>query len=311
MFTPQYNQGIRTYDGGLRQNYPVQQLLDDHPGTDFVAFYLGPERYEPDKKRRVFWDLYSLILEPNDAELVAKYKDRTVIIDTRPIGVLDFELTDVEKDYLLACGRAGAHRMVNKDSPERKAAVAARDALKEKVEAARKKKATTRRRRRILKALLVIAFATGLYFGWDHVTASIAWAKTAIYRVLGIDSPARWSWSQLDPVTADRLVPAISKDNAARAVKSHGGTPPANTCYAYECSHRPGRIALRPAVQSQFRMAISYGDTGDADPMSSSTLQVDPSRNRVILVLFPLDAAAEKIIGTDGPGAIVDPSHSW
>jgi len=136
VFTPQADQGINTYDGGLHQNYPVEQLLKDHPDIPFVSLFLGSEVYEP-VRQRVIIDVFSIWMEGADAEAVAQYRDRTVIIDARPIGTLDFALSDDEKYYLLTCGRAGALSHLCDGSPECHEAWAARDKLKVIIESAR------------------------------------------------------------------------------------------------------------------------------------------------------------------------------
>lgn len=52
VFVPQQHQGFRTFDGGLQQNYPVRQLLEEDANTKFLGMYLGPEVYKPKQRRR-------------------------------------------------------------------------------------------------------------------------------------------------------------------------------------------------------------------------------------------------------------------
>jgi len=172
IFTPQAEQGINTFDGGVHQNFPVEQLLKDHPDTPFISLYLGPEIYEPHRPRFVFQDLLSIWTEGADAETISKYKSRTVIIDPRPIRTLDFELSEDEKSYLHACGRAGALSHLRRGGEEHSAAISARDALKARVRNYREWKRKRRRLRRgIIVALFVAIFvATRL---WPNVKQGV------------------------------------------------------------------------------------------------------------------------------------------
>lgn len=109
VFTPMSQYGMRVFDGGLKHNYPVEELLADYPQTQFVGMYLGTKVYEGDAKASgILSDLWNIWLEATDEEALAKYKGRTVIIDPRPIRTLDLELVDIEKNFLLKEGRAAA-----------------------------------------------------------------------------------------------------------------------------------------------------------------------------------------------------------
>ncbi len=137
VFTPQYDQGIQTYDGGIHQNYPVEEFLRSYPNQSFVSLFLGTEHYEPVRSRAVIWDLLSIVTEGSDAESVSKYREQTVIIDTRPIGVLDFSLSDDEKVFLSTCGLAGAVSHICDGTERQKQVLKERDDLREKIKHAR------------------------------------------------------------------------------------------------------------------------------------------------------------------------------
>jgi hypothetical protein len=113
-FQPQIFDGRRVYDGGLLNNYPVQIFLEQKsPGMpngtgNFIALYLGSEQPPPLKRRFVFAELLSVWLDRNDTKIIDEYRSQTVIIDTTPIGTIDFDLTDQEKDFLVLIGRAAA-----------------------------------------------------------------------------------------------------------------------------------------------------------------------------------------------------------
>ena len=154
VFIPQSDQGLRAYDGGLQHNYPINDLLSTHPGTPFISLYLGSEVYEPVRQRWVISDLISIWTESSDPDALNRYRDRTVIIDPRPIGTLDFSLTDTEKEFLLACGRAGAVMHLSGEGEECSEARRIRDELKSRVEMGRR---ATRRRRLMMMYLLLLA----------------------------------------------------------------------------------------------------------------------------------------------------------
>jgi predicted acylesterase/phospholipase RssA len=109
IFTPEKEQGLDIFDGGTQNNYPVDILLQHNPNTKFVGLYLGDEFFEGFPKRRgiigIAKKLFSIWTEALDIESLRKYKDNTIIIDPRPISLLDFSLNEEEKQFLLQCGR--------------------------------------------------------------------------------------------------------------------------------------------------------------------------------------------------------------
>ena len=168
-FVPQADQGINTYDGGIHQNYPVEQLLKVWPNTPFISLFLGPEVYEP-VRQGVISDVFSIWTEGADAETVSQYRKQTVIIDPRPIETLDFELSEEEKAYLLACGCAGALAHLSNESPEHLEAKTACEELKAKVQIVRRNRRRNRWIRGGLKTMGVVAIGVGLcaayWFFW-------------------------------------------------------------------------------------------------------------------------------------------------
>ncbi len=109
VFWPQMDRGMRVLDGGIQNNYPVDILLQEHPETDFIGLYLGPEIYEGENRRGwLFSDLISIWTEAADAEALEKYQNQTVIIDPRPISTIDFNLSEDEKTFLMQAGRTAA-----------------------------------------------------------------------------------------------------------------------------------------------------------------------------------------------------------
>lgn len=147
-FTPQKDQGLNIYDGGLQNNYPVSQLLEDNPDTDFIGLYLGSPIFDRKAtKKGVLADLLSIWTEANDVDNLKEYKEQTIIIDPRPISTLSFSLTQKEKQYLLDAGSYAAKQFLNRKGkltiPEETL-----EGIKRKLATDKKK---IRRRRRIIK----------------------------------------------------------------------------------------------------------------------------------------------------------------
>lgn len=105
----------RIYDGGWINNYPVEIFLrQEHEKgrkPTFVALYLGTTK-PPPLKAPVIGELLAIPLEGREAELVDRYRDDTIIIDTDPVGTTDFDLTNELKDLLVLRGRVAAQRFL-------------------------------------------------------------------------------------------------------------------------------------------------------------------------------------------------------
>lgn len=195
VFTPQSDQGFRAYDGGIQYNYPLDELLREHPDTPFVSLYLGSEIYEPEKQRSVLADLISITTEGSDPEAIKKYREQTVIIDPRPIGTLDFDLTEDEKALLLSTGRVGAIYHLMPDSDDLVAVTKERDELKARVTSARASKSWRRfwLRFSILTLLfLLIGFAV-----WWMWLRPVDTTIPIVLSSVGVENAA-WNASEFD-----------------------------------------------------------------------------------------------------------------
>jgi predicted acylesterase/phospholipase RssA len=106
-FTPERDQGLNVFDGGMRHNYPVRKLLEETPDKKFLGLYLGDPIFTPGKAS-VLRDLISISTEATDVEALEKYRSETIIIDPKPISTLDFSLSSEEKTFLLSQGRVAA-----------------------------------------------------------------------------------------------------------------------------------------------------------------------------------------------------------
>lgn len=188
-FRPQYVDQQWAYDGGLLNNFPVEIFLDQernrtparHP--DFVALYLGTAKPPALKLGYQVPALLSLMIERNDRDVLERYRDKTIVIDTDPIGTIDFNLTDEEKNFLIVVGRAAALEFLSdRGLTDRQAALS----LKLEAENLRDRIKNNRQRRRwllVLPRLLVKSFAA--------IAAFFAILAFVIGSVLGPLAPPR------------------------------------------------------------------------------------------------------------------------
>jgi predicted acylesterase/phospholipase RssA len=172
VFTPQRDQGLRVFDGGMQNNYPVGQLLKSNPGTEFIGLYLGHYYEGMAKEPWLLSDMLSIWTESVDVEALKQHKEKTVIIDPRPIKTIDFNLTDKEKEFLLLAGKAAALRFLLKKGFPNGPAEAEVKEVEEKTRKLRAELQTLRaksRRQRWIKGfilLLVIILSIFLYVSW-------------------------------------------------------------------------------------------------------------------------------------------------
>lgn len=145
VFFPQSDQGIRTYDGGLQHNFPVDELLREEPDCEFISLYLGAETYEPIKRGSVISDLLATWLDAGEREAITEHRDRTVIIDPRPVSTLDFDLSEEDKAFLLSAGRCSALKHLGL---EEQAVAAAKERDELKSVAVKQREAAARRAKR-------------------------------------------------------------------------------------------------------------------------------------------------------------------
>jgi predicted acylesterase/phospholipase RssA len=167
IFTPQRNHGLRVMDGGMQNNYPVSELLATNPETDFIGLYLGNYYEGMPKEPWLLNDMLSIWTEAVDVEALKNYKEKTVLIDPRPIKTTDFSLTTKEKEFLLSAGQAAALRFLLKrgipggpTETEVKEAEEKVHELRESIRANRKKRKWIKRG---LFFFLILTLSIGLY----------------------------------------------------------------------------------------------------------------------------------------------------
>ena len=169
IFTPQKSEGLNVFDGGARNNFPVELLLKDNPNTDFIGLYLGDEIHV-NKKNSTLGDIFKILTESSESETLENYKEHIIVIDPSPISTLKFKLTNQEKDFLLECGRLAAIKfLIKKEMIEN----VNYDIRKEKLEIQRMnfKKRILVRNRNIKITLLILLLGICCWY-WNHYLIS-------------------------------------------------------------------------------------------------------------------------------------------
>jgi len=151
-FAPEI-EGRQVFDGGLRNNFPLTRFLQDEPKKPFIALYLG----EPDYSgRRWFWsELLDIWISGEEREAVDSHAESVVVIDTAPVGTVDFGLTDLEKEFLLKVGKAAALRFLQTRRLDNGPDAETVQAAHREAEDLRRAIKQRRRRRRLVRALLL------------------------------------------------------------------------------------------------------------------------------------------------------------
>ena len=112
VFIPERDEGHNVFDGGIQNNFPVEKILERKPNAKFIGLYLGPEHYEG-QSNQIFFDLKSIWMESNDIEALEKHKENIIVIDPRPIKMLNFNLSLEKKEFLLENGRLAALKFLD------------------------------------------------------------------------------------------------------------------------------------------------------------------------------------------------------
>jgi predicted acylesterase/phospholipase RssA len=108
-FVPQLVDGQRVYDGGLKENFPLDKFLRDNSGKPTVGLYLTSSA-KP--SRWVFSDMVDTMTTGDDPNTLRKHADKIIPIDPRPIRTTDFDLTADEQRLLILAGRCAARRFL-------------------------------------------------------------------------------------------------------------------------------------------------------------------------------------------------------
>jgi len=220
-FTPEKDQGLHVFDGGMRHNYPVKKLLEQTPDKDFIGLYLGDPIYNPSAKPSVIGDLISVSFEATDVEALREYSQKTVVIDPKPISTLDFSLSAEEKTFLVSQGRAAALEFLERRGHVNQAQVdqARNLAATHKVAALAARQKRTRRFRIIRRSLLALVIMLlliwkfGAFGLWRFVTDTVHdTVHAASCRFLTSCSAPKSGWVATDnPASVSH---AITEDTA-------------------------------------------------------------------------------------------------
>jgi hypothetical protein len=84
----------------------LARFLADHPHSHFIALYLG--RPDNANARWLGSELLDIVLEGEERQTVDTHINNVVVIDTSPIGTVDFSMGAEEKAFLLQVGKAAA-----------------------------------------------------------------------------------------------------------------------------------------------------------------------------------------------------------
>lgn len=114
-FLPKYVDGIRVFDGGLRNNFPLKTFKEKYPEKPFIGMFLVSDSK---KGGLMLGELINIAIEGEEVKIVEKFIEQIVLIDPRPIKTTDFNLTKYKKKYLITVGRLGALEFIKRTQPE-------------------------------------------------------------------------------------------------------------------------------------------------------------------------------------------------
>lgn len=154
-FVPKEYEGIRIYDGGILNNFPVDAYLKStQSDPDFVALYIGVKRDPSIQKRWWLLEVLDLLLSRDERLNISEHSDRTVVIDTTPISTTDFSLSQEEKDLLILAGKTAAREFLDGQVSEENA-----ELLEEKRLKVIRSRRLKRRSKRLFGAGLLVSTA--------------------------------------------------------------------------------------------------------------------------------------------------------
>lgn len=111
-FSPKSVDGVRVYDGGIRNNFPLKQFMENYPTKPVIGLYLVPG----DKKGGlIIGELKNIAIDGEELRIVEKNLDKIVVIDTRPIKTTEFNLSEDKKNLLILVGRLAALKYIDRN----------------------------------------------------------------------------------------------------------------------------------------------------------------------------------------------------
>jgi predicted acylesterase/phospholipase RssA len=111
-FSPKLVDGVRVYDGGARNNFPLKLFMETYPNRPVIGLYLinGTK-----KGGLVIGELANIAMDGEEIPIVENNLDKVVVIDPRPIKTTDFNLTQKKKELLILSGRLGALKFIERN----------------------------------------------------------------------------------------------------------------------------------------------------------------------------------------------------
>lgn len=110
-FAPKEIDGVRVYDGGMRNNFPLKRFVEDNNQNPFIGLYI---KSGAKKGGWVLGELLNVAIDGEEIEIVDANIDKVVVIDTHPIATTDFNLDEDKKKFLVLAGRVGALEFIAK-----------------------------------------------------------------------------------------------------------------------------------------------------------------------------------------------------
>lgn len=89
-FSPKLVDGVRVYDGGIRNNFPLRVFIDEYPNKPVIGLYLIDDTK---KGGLVIEEIKDIAVNGEEISIVQSNLDKVVLIDSRPIKTTDFNLT--------------------------------------------------------------------------------------------------------------------------------------------------------------------------------------------------------------------------
>lgn len=114
-FTAKKEDGIKVYDGGLRNNFPMKHFMDENPKKQVIGLYL---KSSTKKNWFVAHELFSMTIDGEEIKIVDDNPDKIIKIDTGIIKTTNFKLSKAKKDFLVLTGRVAALEYVQKYHPD-------------------------------------------------------------------------------------------------------------------------------------------------------------------------------------------------
>jgi predicted acylesterase/phospholipase RssA len=111
-FIPKVIDGIKIYDGGLRNNFPLKLFMTSYPNRPVIGLYL---RSATTKGGATIGDLKDISIDGEEIPFVEKNRDKVVVINPSPIKTTDFNLDEKKKKLLELSGRLGALEFIERN----------------------------------------------------------------------------------------------------------------------------------------------------------------------------------------------------